>query len=64
MKRAWTAADILPSGESLTLLGIATTTDGLIVEAEGRRVGALISKPSEFGNLVTIQEAEHQIITA
>jgi hypothetical protein len=23
-----------------------------------------ISKPNEFGNLVTIQEAEHQIITA
>jgi hypothetical protein len=40
MKRAWTAADILPSGGSLTLLGIATTTDGVIVEAEAR-VGAL-----------------------
>jgi transposase len=35
MKRAWTSADILPSGGSLTLLGIATTTDGVIVEAEG-----------------------------
>jgi transposase len=35
MKRAWTSADILPSGGSLTLLGIATTKDGLIVEAEG-----------------------------
>jgi transposase len=35
MKRAWTSADIFPSGGSLTLLGIATTTDGLIVEAEG-----------------------------
>src|ERR1700710_1294882 len=35
MKRAWTAADILPSGGSLTLLGIATTTDGVIVEADG-----------------------------
>jgi transposase len=35
MKRAWTSADILPSGGSLTLLGIATTTDGVIVEADG-----------------------------
>src|SRR5712671_3511034 len=35
MKRAWTSADILPSGGLLTLLGIATTKDGLIVEAEG-----------------------------
>jgi hypothetical protein len=35
MNRAWTAADILPSGGSLTLLGVATTTDGVIVEAEG-----------------------------
>jgi transposase len=35
MKRAWTSADILPSGGSLTLLGIATTTDGMIVEADG-----------------------------
>src|ERR1700704_2387457 len=35
MKRACASADILPSGGPLTLLGIATTTDGVIVEAEG-----------------------------
>jgi transposase len=35
MKRAWTPADILRSGGSLTLLSVATTTDGVIVEAEG-----------------------------
>src|SRR3979409_2552569 len=34
MKRAWTSTDILPSGGSLILLGIATTPNGVIVEAE------------------------------
>jgi hypothetical protein len=41
VKRAWTSAVILPGGGSLTLLGVATTTNGVIVEAEGPGVGAL-----------------------
>jgi transposase len=36
MKQSWTSRDVLPSRAALTLRGVATTEEGLVVEAEGR----------------------------
>jgi transposase len=35
MKQSWTSRDVLPSRAALTLRGVATTDEGLVVEAEG-----------------------------
>jgi hypothetical protein len=35
MKQSWTSRDVLPNRAALTLRGVATTDEGVVVEAEG-----------------------------